>query len=250
MLLDIDSTTNLDLGMSSCTPCPRTRSFSQATLTKTRVRAPPEMYSIIQSIEDFEQSHFHHTHLPPFNLRSELDFSIEKDPSADQSGSAKWQLPGMKKSLFHWQWHAVFTLALMNTGRDDLFGGLLRDEMGLGKVRYLGSPSDVKADYLSLRRPSSALPSLSLDSSCGQDGERSKPIVRSDIIVTRTPNKTINALLSARKTNGLVSVLASRRPPFIRTNRPTVPHTLLCPMPPSLTGGARRVSRRKSSQHF
>lgn len=27
------------------------------------------------------------------------------------------------------------TLALMNTGRDDLFGGLLGDEMGLGKVR-------------------------------------------------------------------------------------------------------------------
>lgn len=42
---------------------------------------------------------------------------------------------GMRTSLFHWQWLAVFVTATMNSGANDLHGALLADEMGLGKVR-------------------------------------------------------------------------------------------------------------------
>ena len=72
---------------------------------------------------------------PMSNQEQEQSASFVGIDPGKTYGSAKWQLPGMRKALFHWQWHAVFTLALMNTGRDDLYGGLLGDEMGLGKVR-------------------------------------------------------------------------------------------------------------------
>ena len=50
------------------------------------------------------------------------------------SRDAKWLVPGMKISLYHWQWHAIFIIVLMNPGKDDQYGGVIADKMGLGKV--------------------------------------------------------------------------------------------------------------------
>lgn len=61
------------------------------------------------------------------------------------TNTSQWQMPGMTKPLFHWQWLAVFVCATMNSGTNDLFGALLADEMGLGKVRF--SHSVVCAQY-------------------------------------------------------------------------------------------------------
>ena len=51
------------------------------------------------------------------------------------TSTSKWRMLGMRESLFHWQWLAVFVTATMSSGANDLFGALLADEMGLGKVR-------------------------------------------------------------------------------------------------------------------
>ena len=48
--------------------------------------------------------------------------------------TSKWTMPGMREAIFHWQWLAVFVLATMCSGAQDLHGALLADEMGLGKV--------------------------------------------------------------------------------------------------------------------
>ena len=58
-----------------------------------------------------------------------VDIEIEISES-----TSTWQLPGMLKPLYHWQWAAVFVVANMNSGHNDLHGALLADEMGLGKV--------------------------------------------------------------------------------------------------------------------
>lgn len=59
---------------------------------------------------------------------------VEIDPDKSINISL-WQIPGMLKPLFHWQWLAVFVTATMSSGANDLFGALLADEMGLGKVK-------------------------------------------------------------------------------------------------------------------
>jgi len=58
-------------------------------------------------------------------------------PPKSTKGSAKWMLPGLLLPIFHWQLHLVLTVARMNSGADDLYGGLIGDEMGLGKVQPL-----------------------------------------------------------------------------------------------------------------
>ena len=54
----------------------------------------------------------------------------------DSSNISMWQMPGMKKPIFHWQWLAVFVCATMNSGANGLHGALLADEMGIGKVSF------------------------------------------------------------------------------------------------------------------
>ena len=50
------------------------------------------------------------------------------------AGDLMWTMPGMKKGLYHWQWHRIFTVVQVNSGQNDIFGRLIGDEMGLGKV--------------------------------------------------------------------------------------------------------------------
>ena len=59
---------------------------------------------------------------------------IKLDPEKT-SATAKWTIPRMQTGVYHWQWLCIFVVMLFNKDHKGRFGGLVGDEMGLGKVK-------------------------------------------------------------------------------------------------------------------
>lgn len=59
-------------------------------------------------------------------------FNLDSDQTRS---SDKILIPGMKRSIYHWQWHAVFLAVLTQHGVNGQLGGIIGDEMGLEKVK-------------------------------------------------------------------------------------------------------------------
>lgn len=64
--------------------------------------------------------------------------------------TSKVKVTCMKREVFHWQWHVAFVALQCQADVDKLLGGIIGDDMGLGKVKLTGqSFYDTLETYIS-----------------------------------------------------------------------------------------------------